>query len=528
MNPIKKITPTNSISILKDDFKASLVVFFASLPLCLGIALASGAPLVSGIFAGIIGGTIVALISKSHLNVSGPDAGLTLIVFSSISFLNSYNEFLLALVLAGVIQFIFGLLRVGIVGYFFPSSVIKGLLAAIGIILILKELPYILGYDKAKEFNFIFKQTNGENTFSEISSSISTIHYGALIIASISLLFLIVWDVPKLKNYFIFKNIPAILFIVLSGIFINVWFKFNWFDLYLADNKLLQLPNSKSVPDFIKLFTLPDFQAISNYKVYIVAMSIALLSSIKSLLSIEATDKLDPFKRTTPSNQELKAQGIGNIISGLVGGLPISASIARSSANIAAGAKTKNSVIFHALLLLMSLVFLSPILNKIPISCLAALLIFVGYKLTKFSLFKSMYKLGIDQFLPFIVTIIAILLTDLLKGVGVGMLISLFFIFRNNFKRPFSIIDERDNDKSTIFIFLDAEITFLNKGSLVRLLSKLPENSTVIIDGTESKSIDIDVIEMLHDFENSSKLKNIHLELINIPPFSSGIFELDS
>ncbi len=505
---------------LKNDLPAGLVVFLVALPLCLGIALASGAPLFSGIISGIIGGTVVAFTSGSPLSVSGPAAGLTVIVFNSIAQLGGYEIFLLAVVLAGLIQIALGFLKAGIIGYYFPSSVIKGMLAAIGIILILKQLPHAIGYDKDNEGDFDFIQADGQNTFSEILNSINHIHPGAVIVAAISLFVLIMWEQAFLKKYAFFKIVPGALLVVILGVLINEWFRIASPDLYLSGEKLVQLPVANSPTEFIGQFTLPDFSAFGNYHVYVVAITIAIIASLESLLSCEATDKLDPYKRVTPRNQELKAQGLGNLISGLIGGLPLTAVIVRSSANVNAGGKTKLSAIFHGMFLLISVIGLSAVLNKIPLACLAALLLLVGYKLAKIPLFLSMYKLGWDQFLPFVITVIAIQFSDLLKGIGVGMAFSMFFILRNNYKRAYFYHKDDSQGAGEITIALAEDVTFLNKGSIALTLDHLPENSKVLIDGTKSHNIDMDVLEIIHDFRNTAALKNIQLELKNIPEFN--------
>ncbi len=505
---------------IKNDLPSGLVVFLVALPLCLGIALASGAPLFSGIIAGIVGGTVVAISSGSPLSVSGPAAGLTVIVLNAINQLGSYDVFLLAVVLAGLIQIALGFLKAGIIGYYFPSSVIKGMLAAIGIILILKQLPHAVGYDKDNEGDFDFIQADGENTFSEIINSINHVHPGAIIIASISLFILIMWERPFLKKYSFFKIVPGALLAVILGIVINEWFRTAQPALYLSGEKLVSLPVANSANEFISQFTLPDFSAFGNYKVYVVAITIAIIASLESLLSVEAADKLDPYKRNTPTNRELKAQGLGNLVSGLIGGLPLTAVIVRSSANVNAGGKTKLSAIIHGLFLLVSVIGLATVLNKIPLACLAALLLLVGYKLAKISLFKSMYKLGWDQFLPFIVTVIAIQLSDLLKGIGIGMAVSVFFILRNNYKRSYFFHKEEHHEGEMITISLAEDVTFLNKGSIMQTLSHLPENSNVVIDGSKSHTIDLDVLEIIHDFKNTAELKNIKLELKAIPEFT--------
>ncbi len=504
---------------IKNDLPAGLVVFLVALPLCLGIALASGAPLFSGIIAGIVGGTIVAMTSGSALSVSGPAAGLTVIVLNAITQLGSYEVFLLAVVLAGLIQIALGFLKAGIIGYYFPSSVIKGMLAAIGIILILKQLPHAVGYDKDNEGDFDFIQADGQNTFSEILNSFNHIHPGAVIIAAISLFILIMWERPFLKKYTFFKIVPGALLVVILGIVINEWFKASNPSLYLSGEKLVQLPVATSANEFIGQFTLPDFSAFGNYHVYVVAITIAIIASLESLLSVEAADKLDPYKRNTPTNRELKAQGLGNMVSGLIGGLPLTAVIVRSSANINSGGKTKLSAVFHGIFLLLSVIGLASVLNKIPLACLAALLLTVGYKLAKVSLFKSMFKLGWDQFLPFVVTVIAIQFSDLLKGIGIGMAISVFFILRNNYKRSYFFHKETHKEGDIITITLAEDVTFLNKGSIMQTLTHLPENTTVVIDGSKSHNIDLDVLEIIHDFKNTAELKNINLELKNIPEF---------
>ncbi|OFY82371.1 MAG: hypothetical protein A3F72_15860 [Bacteroidetes bacterium RIFCSPLOWO2_12_FULL_35_15] len=503
----------------KNDLPAGLVVFLVALPLCLGIALASGAPLFSGIISGIIGGTVVAFASGSQLSVSGPAAGLTVIVLNAITQLGGYEVFLLAVVLAGLIQIALGYLRAGIIAHYFPSSVIKGMLAAIGIILILKQIPHAIGYDKDNIGDFAFMQSDGQNTFSEIFNSINYLHPGAIIIALVSLFILIMWERPFLKKFSFFKIVPGALLVVILGVLLNELFKLFIPGFALSGDKLVQLPVAQSASGFVNQFTLPDFTAFGNYQVYVVAFTIAIIASLETLLSIEATDKLDPYKRNTPTNRELKAQGIGNLLSGLIGGLPLTAVIVRSSANVNAGGKTKLAAIIHGIFLLISVIGLASVLNKIPLSCLAAVLLMVGYKLAKVSLFKSMFKLGWEQFVPFIVTILAIQFSDLLKGIGIGMVVSIFIILRNNYKLAYFFHSDEKSSDDKIIIRLAEDVSFLNKGSIALTLRELPENSSVIIDGTNSHFIDIDVLELIHDFKNTAKLENIKLELINIPAF---------
>ncbi len=507
---------------LKNDLPSGLVVFLVALPLCLGIALASGAPLFSGIIAGIVGGIVVAFASGSALSVSGPAAGLTVIVHNAITTLGSYEVFLLAVVLAGLMQIVLGYLKAGIIGYYFPSNVIKGMLAAIGIILILKQIPHAVGYDVDNEGDFDFIQADGENTFSEILNSLNHLHPSALMISAVSLFILIMWERPFLKKYNFFKLVPGALIVVVVGILMNEWFKISNPDFFLTGDKLVRLPVANSAGEFISQFTLPDFSGLLNYQVYVVAITIAIIASLESLLSIEAADKLDPYKRNTPTNRELKAQGLGNFVSGLIGGLPLTAVIVRSSANINSGAKTKLSAIFHGFLLLLSVIALASFFNKIPLACLAALLLMVGYKLAKISLFKSMYKQGWDQFLPFVVTVIAIQFSDLLKGIGIGMAVSIFFILRNNYRRAYNFHQEKhhNGNDEKITIQLAEDVSFLNKGSIAHTLDKLPDNSSVTIDGSKSHSIDVDVLEIIHDFKSTAELKKIKLELKDIPSFN--------
>ncbi len=521
MDTQNKITKGLTFQYIKNDLPSGLVVFLVALPLCLGIALASGAPLFAGIIAGIVGGIVVAFFSGSALSVSGPAAGLTVIVHQAITDLGSYEIFLLAVVLAGILQIALGFLKAGVIGYYFPSNVIKGMLAAIGIILILKQIPHAVGYDVDNEGDFGFFQADGENTFSEIITSIDNLLSSAIIIAAVCLFILIMWERPFLKKFSFFKIVPGALVVVIVGIVMNELFKLGDPSWYLSGDKLVQLPIAQSGLDFINQFTLPDFSALSNYRVYGVAITIAIIASLESLLSVEATDKLDPYKRNTPTNRELKAQGLGNVVSGLIGGLPLTAVIVRSSANINSGAKTKLSAIIHGLLLLISVIFLATVLNKIPLACLAALLLMVGYKLAKISLFKSMYKLGWDQFLPFIATVIAIQFSDLLRGIGIGLAVSIFFILRANFKRAYSFKKEK-KDEDKIIIQLAEEVSFLNKGSIADTLENLPDNVNVLIDGSKSYSIDMDVIEIIHDFKTTAEQKNIKLELKNIPEFEGA------
>lgn len=490
------------------DFRSGLVVFLVALPLCLGIALASGAPLFSGVIAGIVGGIIIGSLSGSHLSVSGPAAGLTVIVFSAIEKLGQFDTFLLAVLIAGIIQILLGYAKAGTIGYFFPSAVIKGMLAAIGITLILKQIPHALGYDEDAEGEFVFQQLDGENTFTEILKAIQFINPAAVIITLVSVAILLLWDRPALKKYSFFNGIPAPLVVVVIGIIINYLYTYIP-ALTLTGNHLVTLPKASNFSEFLGLFTLPNFSQFNNPQVYITAFTLAIVASLETLLNVEATDKIDPLKRNTPPNRELKAQGVGNIVSGFIGGLPITSVIVRSSVNTYAGARSKVSAIIHGILLLICVILIPNILNMIPLSCLAAILILTGYKLAKIKIFKEMYQLGVKQFVPFVVTIVAIMFTDLLIGIGIGLAVGLFFILRANYKTSYFFHKESLKGGEKIKINLSEHVSFLNKASIVEILENLPENSYVEIDGSQSSYIDYDIIETIENFKATAKEKNI-------------------
>lgn len=506
---------------IKTDLSASLVVFLVALPLCLGIGLAStGRPelVFSGIIAGIIGGIVVGFFSGSQVGVSGPAAGLVVIVLGAISTLKTFEALLLAVFLGGLIQLIAGFLKAGIISYYFPSSVIKGMLAAIGLTLILKEIPHALGYDKDFIGDFTMTQADGHNTFSEIYYAFIYNSPGAILISLFSIGLLILFEMPFMKRVGLFKFLPGALFVVLSGIFLNLLFQSINPSWILTGEHLVQLPVASTLGEFVSFFRLPDFSALSNPDVYVVAFTLAIVASLETLLCVEATDKLDPYKRNTPTNRELKAQGIGNMVSGLIGGLPITQVIVRSSANINAGGKTKTSSIVHGLILLVSAIFIPRYLNLIPLASLAAILLMVGYKLSKISLYKEMYRLGWDQFIPFIVTIIAILATDLLKGIAIGMAFAIFYILRKNYRHAYHYKKEKNGEREVITLRLSEEVTFLNKASIQLSLEDLPKDSKVIIDGSNSIAIDHDVLEIIHDFKKSTApQRNIDVETIAVP-----------
>lgn len=516
----------NIIANWRNDLPSSLVVFLVALPLCLGIGLAStnvegidGLPNVfGGIVAGIVGGIIVGAFSGSRLGVSGPAAGLITIVLAALASLGSFEAFLVAVVLAGMIQLIAGFAGLGIIGNYFPSSVIKGMLAAIGITLILKEIPHALGYDKDFFGDESFFQFDGHNTFSELIYAFGALNTGAIIISLLSVAILVFFDTSFIKKQGFSKIIPGALVVVLAGIGLNALFKVVAPEWYLSGIHIVNLPKASSINELVSFFSFPDFSSLSNPQVYIIAGTIALVASLESLLSVEATDKLDPEKNHTDTNRELKAQGIGNIVSGMIGGLPITQVIVRSSANINSGAKSKMSAIVHGLLLALTVVFIPNILNLIPLASLAGILIMIGYKLAKVKLFKELYHLGWEQFIPFVATIIGVLFTDLLMGIGIGIVFAIFFILRKNYRNNFHEDKVNVQGISTIVLTLSEEVTFLNKAGLMLTLSKIPDHSSLVIDGTNSKQIDYDVLELIHEFDQYRAAdKDIQCQLINIP-----------
>ena len=494
---------------LKKDLPAGIVVFLVALPLCLGIALASGAPLFAGLIAGIVGGTIVASISGSQLSVSGPAAGLTVIVLNSITDLGGYQIFLVAVVMAGIIQIILGIVKAGTIGNYFPSSVIEGMLAAIGLTLILKQLPHALGVDTDFFGDEGFFQQDHENTFTAISSAVGQLSIAALAISALSIVVLVIW--PKFKKLSV---VPAPLIVVVIGVVGALLF--NGGAEALRSDQLVSIPVVKSASDFFGLFSMPDFSALTNPKVYMVALTIAVVASLETLLSIEAVDKIDPIKRVTPTNRELVAQGAGNMVSGMLGGLPMTSVIVRSSANVNAGGRTKMSAIFHGVLLLLSVLIIPKIINLIPYACLAAILLVTGYKLTRIALFKHMYHKGWDQFVPFVVTIVAVLLTDLLKGVGIGMVVSIFYLLRTNMRNPFFYKVQEEGNKKNIRIKLAEEVSFLNKAAIQVLLTGIPKETNVIIDGSNSRYIDPDVLETIFNYKHNAYTKGIIVTLEHI------------
>ena len=499
------------LSFLKHDFKASITVFFVALPLCLGISLASNAPLYSGLISGILGGIVVGFISKSHISVSGPAAGLTAICASAITELGTIDIFFLSVAVAGLIQILLGIFRLGGFTHFIPSTVIKGMLAAIGIILIAKQVPLLLGYDKADFWTKeLFNVISFNNTFEHAKNIYYHTSKGAIIIALSSLALLIVWKNTLAKKI---TFIPTSFVVVTFGIVMALLFKEFLPTLALKDSQFVNIPDN--------LFTgikFPNYQVLfGNAAIWKNAVVICVVASLETLLSIEAVDKLDPYNRITPQNRELVAQGTGNFLSGLLGGLPITAVIVRSSANAEAGARTKLSGIGHGIWLFVFAFFLSSLLNYIPYCVLAVILIRTGYNLAKPRMIRSVYKLGNEQFMPFIVTVVSILFTDLLIGVGIGIAYAGYFIFKNTYKAGFTL-DTRIEGNIKYYDFrLAINVSFINKKKLKDELEKIPDHAVVHIDGEDSVYIDYDVIETINEFKAKAHHKHIKLILSGIP-----------
>lgn len=500
---------------IKSDLPASIVVFFVALPLCLGIALASGAPLFSGLIAGIVGGIVVGSLSGSKIGVSGPAAGLAAIVLTAIGTLGGYENFLVAVVLGGVIQIVFGFLKAGVIGYYFPSSVIKGMLTGIGIIIILKQIPHFFGYDSDPEGDFAFIQVDGENTFSEIINSINYIKPGSALIGLIGLSILLLWDKVLSKKGKIFQIVQGPLVAVALGILFYLLTKSND-TLVITSSHLVSVPVPEDAASFLGQFSFPNFGVITNTEVWIVAFTLALVASLETLLCVEATDKLDPHKNVTPTNRELLAQGTGNIISGLIGGLPITQVIVRSSANIQSGGRTKLSAILHGFLLLISVILIPRLLNMIPLSVLAAILLIVGYKLAKPGLFIKMYDLGWKQSVPFTITVLGIVFIDLLYGIGLGLAVGIVVILIKSFQNShFLHIEDQSNGKHKIKMTLAEEVTFFNKGAILNELDSLPRDTYLELDVRKTRYLDNDIIEILDDFAFKAKERNIDIKVVS-------------
>ena len=502
----------NLFANLKSDFASGLVVFLVALPLCLGIALASGAPLFSGIIAGVVGGIVVGYLSKSHLSVSGPAAGLTAIVLTAITDLGAFNIFLTAVVLAGVMQLLLGFIKAGSISNYFPTNVIEGMLAGIGVIIILKQIPHAFGYDPDFVGDEAFFQNDGQNTFSELFQVFNHIQLGSILITLVSLAILILWNkVEFLKKI---KLIPPALVAVIVSIILNEFFIQSSSNFAILKEHLVSLPVPTSLEEFKNIIITPDFSALSNSKVWIVGITIAVVASIETLLCIEAADRMDAQKRYTDTNVELKAQGIGNILSGFIGGLPMTSVVVRTSANNAAGAKSKMSAIIHGLLLLISVLAIPIILNKIPLATLAAVLLLVGYKLANPKVIIHFWKRGKYQFVPFIATFLGVVFTDLLKGVALGIVISIIFVLKGNLKRAYNFRKEEYADGDVIHIDLAQEVSFLNKAAIKSTLTAIPENSKVIINAEDTVYIAHDILDLIREFKTvRAKDENIKVKL---------------
>lgn len=496
---------------IKENFPSGLVVFLVALPLCLGIALASGAPPLSGIISGIVGGIVVGYLSNSNISVSGPAAGLTAIVLTAITDLGAFELFLCAGIIAGAIQLILGFVRAGSISNYFPNNVIEGMLAGIGIIIVLKQLPHAVGFDKDFEGNeTLFADGFNPGYFGELFGAI---HPGAVIITLISIGILLAWDhIPVLKKM---KMLPGALVAVIAGILINELFKMSGSALAIGKDHLVTLPVPQSLDDFKNLITFPSLAGFTNPQVWIAGGTIAIVASIETLLCIEASDRLDVRRRITDTNLELRAQGIGNMVSAFIGGLPMTSVVVRSSANANAGATSKVSAILHGVLLLLCVLTIPFLLNLIPLATLAAVLILVGYKLAKPATFKHFWHYGKFQFIPFLATVLAVVFTDLLKGVGIGLLISIFYILQGNMKRAYYLSRQELDETDDFTIKLAEEVSFLNKAAIKKTLKNVKPGSKVIIDARTTSYITTDVLEMIQDFANvRAKEEDIDVELL--------------
>jgi len=502
---------------IRNDLPAGIVVFFVAVPLCLGIALASGAPLFAGLIAGIVGGLVVGVLSGSPLGVSGPAAGLAVIVFQAIESLGSYPAFLLAVVLAGALQIGLGFARAGELGYFFPSAVIKGMLAGIGLLIILKQIPHAVGWDPDPVGDLAFQQPDGETTISELFRAWEHIEPSAVLVSLCALAILVVWQKFLEPRGRIYQLIQGPLVAVTFGIVFQLVTSRLAPGLALSSEHLVNVPVAGSLSELGALFTFPDWAQLANPAIYATAITIAIVASLETLLCVEATDKLDPQKRVTPANRELFAQGTGNMLSGLVGGLPITQVIVRSSANIQSGGRSKLSAIIHGSLLLIFALALPMVLNLIPLAVLASVLFVVGFKLAKPALFASMYRLGPTQFVPFVVTILGMVFTDLLTGVLLGLAVAVVVILHRNYSNShFLHLEESDapGTRHQVQMHLAEEVSFLNRAAILQQLAAIPDGSQVLIDMSRSVSIDHDVLEIIEDFRTTIEARDIELQII--------------
>lgn len=497
---------------LPDDLTAGLSVFLVGLPLCLGIALASGAPLFAGLVAGIIGGVVVGLISGSEVSVSGPAAGLAVIVAEAITALGSYEAFLVAVVLAGLFQVVAGLLRAGRLSSFFPNSVITGMLAGIGLVIVLKQIPHALGRDNDYEGEYEFSQlADQENTLSEIYRAIVTASPGAIVISVVSLLILVFWSRLTARGIRFFRVVPAALVVVLVGVGLNQFFGHYLTDWYLGDSNehMVRIPVLSAGQSVASIIDFPDFSHLTDTRIYVIAATIALVASLETLINLEAADRVDPLRRVSSTNQELVAQGVGNMLSGLVGGLPITSIVVRTSTNVFGGSKSRLSTIIQGVLLLLSVSLAASILNHIPLSCMAALLIFIGYRLARPGIFAAVYQQGPSQFIPFVVTVLGIVFTNLLVGILVGLVVGYVFVLYTNSQASFRVI----RDGTNVLVKLQKDMYFLNKPALKETLRSFKPGDSVLIDGRYATFIDNDIYTLLIDFAYTARTQGIDYEL---------------
>ena len=517
------VLPKSPISItLPKDITASIVVFLVALPLCLGVALASNAPLFSGVLAGIVGGILVGWLSGSHKSVSGPAAGLTAIVASQIGQLGSFETFLLAVMLAGVIQILLGVTQMGFIAAFFPGSVIKGLLAAIGVILILKQLPHVFGHDSDAEGEMSFFQPDHRNTFTELLDTVFDIQPGAALVGLLGILLLIAWDRVKVLKK---SPVPAALVVVIMGVVISLILRQSGSRWAISASHLVQVPVAKDLGAFIGFLQFPNFSQFGNPVVYAAAITIAIVATLETLLNLQAVDKMDPDQRHAPPNRELVAQGIGNVVSGLIGGLPVTSVVVRSSVNINAGGKTKLSAILHGILLLLCVLLMPAWLNEIPLSALASILIMTGVKLASPQLLRQMWSEGKTQFLPFIITVLAIIFTDLLIGILIGLGVAIAFILRSNLLRPLHKIMEKHISGDVLRIELANQVSFLNRATLEKTLHEVPRGGHVLLDARSTDYIDPDILDLIEDFKKTTA--NAHGVKLSLAGFKDNYLLAD-
>ncbi len=503
--------PLTAWSSLTKDLAGGLVVFLGALPLCLGIALASGAPMLAGLVSGVVGGLLVAWLSGSHTSVSGPAAGMVAVVLAQVAVLGSYEAFLVAVILAGAIQILLGALRAGFIAAFFPSNVIKGLLAAIGVILILKQIPHVVGHDANPEGDMGFLQSDGQNTFTELFASLINLEPGATVIGLVSLAVLLAWDRSRFKN----SLVPAPLVVVLLGVVVNLAMKSTGSSWAIEASHLVQVPTAASLGEFFRALPSPDLKAFGDPAIIMAAVTIAAVASLETLLNLEAVDKIDPRKRVSPPNRELMAQGAGNMVSGLLGGLPLTSVIVRSSVNINAGAATRLSAFFHGVLLCLLVLFAPAWLNQIPLASLAAVLLFTGLKLASPGLFRQMWSEGRSQFVPFIVTTVAIVFTDLMTGVLIGLATSLAFILHSNYRRPLLRFMEHHVSGDVLRIEFSNQVSFLNRAVLEQALESVPVNGHVVLDARNTDYVDPDILDLIEDFRRqTAPARNLKVSLV--------------